>query len=111
RNIVHNSYRKSARNRGHAWGLTGEDFDRLTSQDCFYCGQPPSRVQRPLRGSYEGGDFVYNGIDRVDNKLGYTLENVVPCCKTCNYAKRDMPHDEFMAWIARLTEYHFFHPN
>lgn len=106
-----NSYKKSARSRGLAWSLTDADFDRLTALDCFYCGQSPSTIQKPLRSSYEGGDFVYNGLDRADNQSGYTLDNVLPCCKTCNYAKRDMPFDVFMAWIARLTEYHWFHPD
>ena len=110
RNIVRTSYRKSARKRGLAWELTDEDFERLTSLGCFYCGQPPSSVQRPLRASYEGGDFVFNGLDRVDNDLGYTLENIVPCCEICNKAKRDLSFDAFTAWIARLTEYHWFHP-
>ena len=62
------------------------------------------------RALYGRGDFTYNGIDRVDNALGYTTGNVVPCCKQCNHAKSDMPYADFMAWIARLTEYHWFHP-
>ena len=53
---------------------------------------------------------MYNGIDRKDNNLGYTPKNVVPCCSVCNFAKKNMPFDAFMAWIARLTEYHWFHP-
>ena len=104
------SYRKSARKRGLVWELTDEDFERLTALDCFYCGQPPSAVQKPNRSTYEGGDFVHNGLDRMDSKLGYTPENVLPCCTTCNYAKSDMPFDDFMAWIARLTERMWFHP-
>ena len=55
--------------------------------------------------------FIYTGIDRMDNDLGYTTENTVPCCTTCNMLKGTMPYDDFMAWIARLTEYHWFHPD
>lgn len=101
-----NSYKKATRNRGLAWELTDEDFERLTLLACFYCGQKPSTVQKPQRSTYEGGDFVHNGLDRMDSNIGYTLENVVPCCAICNYAKSDLPFDDFMAWIARLTEYH-----
>ena len=43
--------------------------------------------------------------------LWYIAGNVVPCCKICNNAKKDLPLEEFMAWIARLTEYHWFHPD
>ena len=51
------------------------------------------------------GDFVYNGLDRVDNEKGYTIDNVVPCCKHCNYAKRNRSVEEFIDWIAQVYEY------
>jgi len=112
RNAVLGNYRLGARKRGLAWELSGEDFDRLTGQDCFYCGSPPGSVKKgnaDKKRQYNG-DFVYNGIDRVDNAIGYTPENVVTCCGTCNFAKKGMSFDEFMAWIARLTERMWFHP-
>jgi len=28
-------------------------------------------------------------LDRKDSSIGYCMENVVPCCKECNQAKRD----------------------
>ena len=43
--------------------------------------------------------FNYNGIDRVDNKIGYTLKNCVTCCKYCNNAKKDNDVDEFKEWL------------
>ena len=65
------SYAKNARKKDLSWDLTGEDFDRLTSLECFYCGCPPSTVNRRDPGYAE---FVYNGLDRVDNAQGYTLD-------------------------------------
>ena len=109
RNWVLGSYRTGAKNRGLAWELTEEEFDRLTSQDCYYCGSPPGRVKKSDR-KYVSGDFIYTGIDRIDNSLGYTLGNVVPCCTICNRAKHALSYDEFMAWVARLTAHHWFHP-
>jgi hypothetical protein len=109
RKHVLRQYQKNAGARGHVWELTDEDFDRLTSSDCSYCGTPPSNVFST--GGYVDAAFVYNGIDRKDNTLGYTCENALPCCQICNIAKRAMSYDDFMAWIARLTEYHFFHPD
>lgn len=109
RNIVFAIYRSHARQRGFTWELTSEQFDEITGQDCTYCGCPPSSVKRnPYRN---GTEWVYNGIDRVDSAIGYVPENVVPCCEICNKAKRDLSYDDFMAWIARLTEYHWFHPD
>jgi hypothetical protein len=48
------------------------------------------------------GDYVYNGIDRLDSSRGYEMGNVVPCCKQCNWAKNDIPYDEFLDWIKRV---------
>lgn len=111
RNKVLKTYKGSARSRNLAWELTGEEFDHLTAQECSYCGQPPSRSYKAkTKASCEGGEFVYNGLDRVDNALGYVQGNVVPCCRTCNIAKNDMTYDEFMAWIVRLIDHHWFHP-
>ena len=107
RNVVHRNYMHGARRRGLCWELTDGDFDRLTSQPCFYCGLPPSLV-RAMEGF---PSFTYTGIDRMDNDLGYTPENTVPCCTTCNMMKGTTPFGEFMAWIARLTEYQWFHPD
>jgi len=109
RNIVFATYRSSARARGLSWELTGEQFDEITGQDCHYCGCPPSMVKfNPYRNSSE---WVYSGIDRKDSSIGYVPGNVLPACRVCNNAKSNMSYDEFMAWIARLTEYHWFHPD
>lgn len=97
-----NRYRVGARERGLAWELTQNDFLRLTSLDCHYCGVAPGNV---------AGYFVFSGIDRLDNDRGYSVDNCVPCCKTCNFAKRDLPYDDWMAWIARLASFHFFRPD
>jgi hypothetical protein len=102
RNAVYKHYRVGAKARGLAWELTDEEFNDLTSQRCRYCDCPPSNMHR--HGG-ENGHFVYNGIDRVDNTRGYTSDNVVPCCSTCNRAKNAMSYDEFMAWVVRLVRF------
>jgi hypothetical protein len=37
--------------------------------------------------------------------VGYTIENVVPCCKRCNQAKSDQSVVDFLAWIRRVYEH------
>lgn len=93
--------------RGLSWELSEEDFDRLTTQDCVYCGSPPA-LPKPYATRKASGAYLYNGIDRVDNDLGYTPGNVVSCCRTCNRAKSNLPLDVFMAWVGRLTAYQMF---
>lgn len=92
----------SAKQRGYSWNLTVEQIRRLTSQVCYYCGKEPSQRGRSLVHSHFNGVYLFNGLDRIDNECGYEIDNVVSCCKDCNYAKRKMTQDEFLAWISRV---------
>ena len=38
----------------------------------------------------------------MDNSKGYSLDNIVPCCKICNRAKSDLTYKDFIEWIRRL---------
>lgn len=102
-NSMYNSYKKNARKRNLVFELTKEDFSFITKMNCHYCGI------EPLQGNNNredcNGDYIYNGIDRIDSSKGYTVENVVPCCKLCNFAKRDMELKEFINWIKRVCKY------
>lgn len=99
RNVVLYRYKYDAKKRGLCWKLTDSQFNKLTSKSCFFCGLLPSNVKR-IKHCH--GNFVYSGIDRLNNKLGYTLKNTAPCCKECNQAKRDLSLNKFLAWIKRL---------
>ncbi len=101
---AHNSYRTHAKRRGYEFGLSVDEFREIASQPCHYCGTPPGNTHNPARARSGAEPFVYSGIDRQDNSVGYTKENVVPCCHTCNRAKSDMHLDDFLAWIARLKK-------
>lgn len=103
RNRVLKAYRGGAYARNIDWDLTEEEFDRLITQDCAYCGCAPSMIAKGT-GS-RSGDFIHGGIDRVDNTQGYFMGNVVPCCRVCNRAKMAMSHAEFVAWIGRLVSF------
>lgn len=102
RNNILKSYRLSARYRNLEWAITKEEVFEIICRDCHYCGCAPSKKKQV---SKFGGYFMYNGIDRVDNALGYTTGNVVSCCATCNHAKATMSQDDFMAWIGRLVSH------
>lgn len=107
-NRVYDHYRRHSESLHRSWELSKNDVRNITSNNCFYCGRPPNNVKDKNRKaathkgvspiSKDTGKFVYNGIDRVDNEKGYTVDNVVTCCTTCNLAKRSMSVDEFAAW-------------
>jgi hypothetical protein len=92
-------YQRSAKRRGYSFELTDEEFYQLALMDCFYCGAPPGTATRT--GFHEV--FVHNGIDRMNNTLGYTLENVVTSCRMCNLAKRDVSFEDFVAYLDRIS--------
>lgn len=101
--MLYADYKANAAKRGYNFEIDLEQFEELTSGDCHYCGIEPEQI-RTGRRTY--GEYVYNGIDRVDNTKGYEPDNVVSCCKVCNRAKNNMSYDEYMEWIARIVDRH-----
>ncbi len=98
------SYKRGAKDREYAWGLTDEEVVLITSSFCRFCGiEPAQKIWRRNKActeeSREWSVYIYNGIDRWDNKLGYTFDNCVPCCKRCNRAKDTMSGEEYIAHI------------
>jgi 5-methylcytosine-specific restriction endonuclease McrA len=90
-------YKKGAKARNLSYSLSKKRFKELTSSNCSYCNRPPMSIYG--HNSYSKGIYTYNGIDRVNNNVGYTIKNSITCCKDCNYAKRDKTQKEFLEWI------------
>lgn len=97
-NIIWNHYKRSARERGLVFELTKDQVRSIVEQDCYYCGQKPTERYTAIGCA---GEYAWNGIDRVDNTKGYTIDNCVPCCKLCNFGKRDLALSDFAKWIDR----------
>lgn len=98
-NALFCQYRWVAKNRGFDWAISKKEFRELTQLNCFYCDSVPSNNKSSQDNS---GTYTYSGIDRMDNNLGYFLQNCVPCCKRCNVAKNDNSIDEFRAWVSTV---------
>ena len=101
-NSVLYDYKHKAHARGINWGLTDKQFRRLTKMDCWYCGATPSTVRYRKRMH---GDYIYNGVDRMDNTGDYTPANAVPCCPTCNHAKYNLDYNDFLDWVNAVSSY------
>lgn len=54
--------------------LTKDEFKKIKLNNCYLCGKINTSTHT-------------NGIDRINNSIGYTVENSRACCKTCNYTK------------------------
>lgn len=96
--IIH--YKTNAKKRYVTWELVEPVAISLLKGDCHYCNAIPSN---PISSSRGDRTILVSGIDRVDNKLGYVVGNVVSCCKNCNLAKRDRYVEEFIAWAHRIS--------
>lgn len=81
-------YRKSAKSRNHEFCLSLDEFEKITKSSCIYCG---------------GMSGVRNGIDRINNSVGYKLENCAPCCIVCNRMKMDHTLDFFIERCTKIA--------
>ena len=86
------TYKVLAKKRNLVWDLSPEQWDEPIHKNCHYCGVAPSQV---LRASSRYYPLIYNGVDRVNSKLGYTVNNCVSCCKHCNRSKWEFTVDEW----------------
>ena len=70
--------------------LGKEEFSDFVNQPCYTCGI-----------------ISANGIGlyRVDNNIGYTEDNVAPCCSYCNYMKRDFSLDTFLKKCKEISDF------
>jgi len=84
----YNRYKIRANNKSLPFELTKDEYDIIVNSQCYLCG----------RKSYEK---YKNGIDRIDNNLGYIMSNVKSCCGSCNFIKKDMELNEL---FNKMTE-------
>jgi hypothetical protein len=82
------AYRNNSKVRKIPFHLERSLFEDLITDNCLYCGAEPKPI---------------NGVDRVNNKIGYVYGNVVTACTKCNFAKRHMGFEEWEAWALRLS--------
>lgn len=105
--LVIRRLKNNAIKRGLGWHLSEKQAKGIMSNNCLYCGCPPTTSIKPANGKLlHNGDFLHNGIDRVDSSLDYSTDNVVACCKVCNLMKHVLSVAEFRGHISKVY-YHF----
>jgi hypothetical protein len=95
------SLKTNAKARGISVEITESEFKKIAKNPCVYCGAEPIEKTPPKK--WQESVFL-NGIDRVDNKLGYTPENSVSCCEQCNWSKKDLSLKDWNNWIDMLIK-------
>ena len=101
-NSLCNTYKSMAIKRKLEWKLNKEECKKIFKDNCFYCNRIPSQISYH---KHNNGNYIYNGIDRVNNKIGYNVKNVVTCCKDCNWMKSDMNVEDFKLHIKNIYEF------
>ena len=86
----YSDYQANARKRGILFDLEFDVFCALITKPCDYCN---ALCEEEV-----------NGIDRVNNDIGYVIENAVPCCGMCNKMKSDYTLEQFKSQIVRIYE-------
>lgn len=77
--------------------LKKEWFEKLITGNCYYCDAIP-RNKITVNKVHE---LKYNGIDRLNNNIGYLETNCVSCCWNCNEKKKNTNKEEFLDWIQK----------
>jgi hypothetical protein len=84
--VSYASYRSRAEKKELEFALSNDDYKTIVKQDCYLCGKKSTETNT-------------NGIDRIDNAIGYTLENSKACCKECNHMKNSYALEDLLAKI------------
>lgn len=107
KNNLYRQYKNSAKRRGYEFTLSKEEFIDMVEQECSYCGTSPCTTEKSYTCKYNHIDYYYNGVDRIDNSIGYTKSNCVTACKFCNNSKNTLSKDKFLEYIKKIYIYNF----
>ena len=92
---AYSKIKSSAKGRNIDFELSLEIIIKLIQLSCFACGdQWSSYVTQRYKG--ERYTLYYNGLDRINNNLGYTANNVITLCKPCNRIKNDQNLEDML---------------
>jgi hypothetical protein len=89
--VSYASYRSRAEKKDLEFSITHDDYKSIIQQDCYLCGKKSTETNT-------------NGVDRVDNTIGYTIENCKACCKECNHMKNNYALDTLKEKIERIQD-------
>jgi len=95
--VSYSNYKSRANEKGLPFEVSKETFEQKRKEPCYLCGKRES-------------DSHKNGIDRVNNIVGYTEENTRSCCGDCNYLKRNNDYDLFIEKSNLIYEYQKINP-
>ena len=91
---THNTYNRfilDANTQNKNVEINEDRYNKITSLPCHYC-----------LNTFEKGA---KGIDRINSSIGYIINNIKPCCKTCNMFKNDLSYDDFFNHLLNIYNF------
>lgn len=92
KDMYYKIYQNVARTKNLDFAMSNIEYTNLTALPCFYCGTLEPRG--------------FNGMDRVNQQQGYTIDNVVSCCEMCNLMKGCLSSQIFIKRIIHILTHH-----
>lgn len=86
---IYNSYKGNANTRNMLFKLNFNEVKKLVDDKCYYCHDSNSL-----------------GIDRLDSNDYYHIDNVVSCCRICNFMKNNFDKELFFSKIRDIYNIH-----
>lgn len=98
-NYCYDFYVCRAARDGYDFDLTFEELEKLVKKKCYFCNCDQTIINGVKR---------LNGIDRLDNNLGYLKDNIVACCRVCNMMKNTLNEATFILMCSHIANYSGF---
>jgi hypothetical protein len=91
--VSYSSYNKRALEKQLEFIITNDEFDMLTANNCYICGKESNSINK-------------NGLDRINNEIGYIIDNIAACCSECNYMKKQYNYAELFDKLQLIYNNH-----
>jgi hypothetical protein len=92
----YNRYTIRASKKNLDFALSQDEFDAIKCQPCYLCGKTSSLQH-------------LNGVDRLDNNKGYTMDNINACCFGCNHLKRNYVLEDMLNKFMDIYSFNITH--
>ena len=92
------SFRKSAITRGYSWSLTPKEVNELYEEQNKVCALSEISIGWAVSGWEHTAS-----IDRIDNDLGYSVDNIQLVHKNINMMRGSLPIDDFIRFCEAVA--------
>jgi len=103
---IKSKIKSTCRLRNLRFDLSDEFIKNISFKNCQFCNGVPDTLGFVQYKGKDRNEFFHIGIDRKDSSVGYTEKNCVPCCKKCNWMKRDLSITDWLGQMKKILEFY-----